>query len=121
MNGMQNGQKPKEMKPEDYILEANQKAMGRTAFVGRMAEQLFHEVWKTLNNEVITDEDVKEEMDRCIAVAEMWREKINAYQLAQAEAIHNEWVSRAGSSKLFIPTWGDIKDHFPGGVIPGVN
>jgi hypothetical protein len=109
--------KSEERKPEDYILEANQKAQGRTAFVGRIAERLFYEEWKNLcadGLETVSKEVVSSTMDLCIATAEVWRLKINAYQQEQAEAVHNAAVKRAEGFKLHLPTWGEIKDHFPG-------
>lgn len=130
-NGKETGAKPPESpaiaaakKPEDYIFEANQKAQGRTAFVGRMAEHLFHEAWKTLYTMPgLSDAVAGEVMDECIHYSEMWRKKINAYQNAQAEAIHNAEVERWAGSKIVLPTWGQVRDHFPGAhnMFPGSN
>jgi hypothetical protein len=130
-NGKETGARPPESptmvaakKPEDYIYEANAKAQGRTAFVGRMAEQLFHEVWKYLDEDARTQgKHLSDEMDNCLLVAEMWRKKINAYQAEQAEAIHNAEVERWAGSKIILPTWGQVKDHFPGAhnMFPGSN
>lgn len=102
-------------RPEDYILEANSKAQARTGFVGRMGEQLFQEQWKTLvKTPALKDEEIQETMDECIAVAEMWRKTIDGYQRHQAETIHNAEVQRWSASGIILPTWGEIKDHFPG-------
>lgn len=118
---MQNGQKPQEMKPEDFILEANQKASGRTAFVGQVAERLFHERYPALAADPNTTmEAIRAVMVDCIQTAELWRQEINAYQHDQAKAIHNEQVNQAKGAGLVLPTWGQIKDHFPGGFLPGV-
>jgi hypothetical protein len=105
----------KEKKPEDYIYEANAKAQGRTAFVGAMGERLFLEAWKSLYLQAgLSEAVVSEAMDECLAYADMWRKKLNAYQNAQAEEVHNAEVSKAAASNLILPTWGEVKDHFPG-------
>lgn len=102
-------------KPEDYIYEANAKAQARTGFVGRMAEQLFHAVWKDLDRDELDNiKEIAPIMDNCFTLAELWRQKLNKYQHDQAEAIHNAEVDRWAASKIHLPTWGEVKDHFPG-------
>lgn len=120
-----NGQKPKQDKqytPGDYSLEANQRAMARTNFVATVGLSIFLEAWKAMLAQKIdepTKEDMGEAMDNCVTLAEMWRTKVNAYQIAQAEEIHNARVQSAAKSNLIIPTWDQIKDHFPNGVMGG--
>lgn len=115
-------QAQKEMKPEDYTLEANQKAAARTGYVSQVALAIFLETWKAMltgHNEEPSQEELGEAMDDCLKMAELWRQKVNNYQVTQAEDIHNARVQRAAKSNLIVPTWGEIKDHFPGGMVGG--
>jgi len=109
-------------KPEDFIIEANETGEKRTAFVAGFGCQLFMEWWKAHladNTELPSELERVKVMKECIRTADLCREEVNAYQIDQTEAHHNEVVERAARSGLKVPTWGEVKDHFPNGFQPG--
>ena len=106
-------------KPEDYIYMANMKAAARTQVVAVIGERLFQAWWQRRLAKWWRLKPTLAEMDEaiedCIQYADLWQDNISQYTDAYAERIHNKEAERASKAGIILPTWGEIKDHFPGG------
>ncbi len=104
-------------KPEDFIYMANAKAAARTNVVAVIGERLFQAWWQRQVRRwwrrEVSVEKVDGAMRECIRIADRWQDHINTYQNKTAERIHNAEADRAGKAGIILPTWGEVKDHYP--------